>query len=141
VFVDSVDSTGLTSSLTKALDALERLDQDGPSPAASVRGKGSSADGQVRAEVSAFGRLEELKIDPMLSRAGATAIADHVLAAVQAAQDDAQRQASELLGAAAGPVDTSAMSAELNQVAADATRGFDRMITDLDAVLRRLDRL
>ncbi len=65
-----------------------------------VRGVGSAADDMVRAEVSEFGRLEELTLDPKLMRQGTTAIAEYVVTAVRAAQDDAHRQTQELLAAA-----------------------------------------
>jgi len=104
-----------------------------------VVGVGTAADELVRAQVGGFGRLEELSIDPTLLRQGTTAIAGYVVTAVRAAQDGAQRQTQELLGSAAGVGVTAEMSAQLEQVAADATRGFDRMMAELDALTRRLD--
>jgi DNA-binding protein YbaB len=104
-----------------------------------VRGVGHGDQERVRAEVSAGGRLEALSIDPMLVRVGVEAIAQYVIEAVRAAQEDAQRQVAEAV-AATGGVDTQALSHQLGDVAVEATRGFDRMLADLDSVLRRLDR-
>ncbi len=136
--VDSVDVTG---SLAKVAGVLGRLvDASGPDVGEEVRGVGTGGDGRVRAEVSAFGRLEALSIDATLLRVGTSVIAEYVLEAVRAAQDDAQRQSSELVGLVPGGLDPAELSATLGQVAGEATRGFDRMLGDLDAVLRRIDR-
>ncbi|NJP35640.1 YbaB/EbfC family nucleoid-associated protein [Micromonospora thermarum] len=101
-------------------------------------GRGAGGDGLVEAEVSAFGRLESLVIDPSLLRAGTTAIAEYVVEAVRAAQDDERTRRAETLGAAAP--DTAALARQLERVSEEAFRGFDRMISDLDAATRRIDR-
>jgi hypothetical protein len=104
-----------------------------------VRGVGHGGQERVRAEVSAGGRLEALSIDPLLARIGVEAIAEYVIEAVHAAQADAERQVTEAF-AVVGGVDTQSLSRQLGDVAVEATRGFDRMLADLDGVLRRLDR-
>jgi DNA-binding protein YbaB len=48
---------------------------------------GEAADGQVRAEVGADGRVRNLRIDPLLARRGLDEISGHVVAAVNAALD------------------------------------------------------
>jgi DNA-binding protein YbaB len=126
-------------------DPLEKMSRllaaagDGQGPGHEVRGVGHGGQERVRAEVSAGGRLEALSIDPTLARVGVESIAEYVIDAVRAAQEDAQRQVAEAM-AAAGGVDTRALSRQLGDVAVEATRGFDRMLADLDGVLRRLDR-
>lgn len=108
---------------------------DGPAAAEPPRGRGESGDGLVRAEVAGFGRLESLEIDPGLLRAGTHAIAEHVIEAVRAAQDDERQRRA--VGAGADPA---ALRQQLEGVSAEAWRGFDRMVGDLDALTRRLDR-
>jgi hypothetical protein len=145
--VEHADPTRITGSLQRLVDLLGQPGPDAatgdPQPGTGVglgvHGTGTNADERVRAQVSAFGRLEGLTIDPALLRSGAAELAAQVVAAVQAAQDDAKQQSTELLGDAGGPAGTAALREELEGVAAEATRGFDRVFADLDAVLRRLE--
>ncbi len=134
---------GGASEVGQSLEDVIRLLGQAPgadgSDSEAVRGIGTAADEAVRAEVSACGRLESLSVDPRLLRSGTTAIAEYVLEAVRAAQDDAQRQSSQLLGGVAGGFDPARLSAGLQQVATDAARSFERMVGDLDAVTRRLE--
>ncbi|MBQ1021011.1 hypothetical protein KBX71_24470 [Micromonospora sp. D93] len=127
-------ASGLTAAPTD--DADELNGQPAP-PAEQTMGRGTGADGLVEAEVSAFGALQTLVIDPNLSRAGTSAIAGYVLEAVQAAQADERARRAELM--AAGQVDTSALTQQLERVSDDAFRGFQQMIGDLDVVTRRLN--
>ena len=134
-----VEPSDVTGSLEMVIGLLGQV-AGGSGSSEEVRGVGYGGDEQVQAEVSAFGRLESLTIDPVLLRAGTSAIAEYVVEAVRGAQDDAHRQSSQLLGAVPGALDPAELSEKLGQVAAEATRGFDRMIADLDGVLRRIDR-
>jgi hypothetical protein len=138
---------GEPADLVRSLDAAIRLlgqatggptdpaqppgDEPGP------RGHGTAADGLVEAEVAGYGRLESLTIDPTLLRAGTTAIAEYVLTAVRAAQDDERDRRPAGPGGAGG--DPGALAGQLDEVAGNAWRGFDRMVGDLDALTRRLD--
>lgn len=88
--------------------------------------------------MSAFGGLETLVIDPSLSRAGTSAIAEYVLEAVKAAQADERARRAELTAAVGA--DATALTRQLERVSEDAFRGFEQMIGDLDAVTRRMDR-
>ncbi|MCX5118591.1 YbaB/EbfC family nucleoid-associated protein [Micromonospora sp. NBC_00362] len=108
-----------------------------PTGEGELRGCGTAADGLVEAVVTGYGRLESLEIDPRLLRRGTGAIAAHVIEAVRAAQDDELRQRQELLG---GDVDQAATRRQLEAVAAEAWRGLDGMIGDLDALTRRFDK-
>jgi hypothetical protein len=141
--VDGVDPAGLTGSLSRLVNMLDQLDATATSatvdPGQDIRGVGTDEERLIRAEVSAYGRLESLTIDSSLSRAGATAIADRVLLAVQAAQDDALRQTTQLFGDGSSSP-TAGLTNQLGQITDEATRGFDRMISDLDAAMRRIDR-
>jgi len=91
-----VEPSDVTGSLDKIIGLLGQAG-DGP-PEQEVRGVGFGGDERVRAQVSAFGRLEVLTIDPSLLRVGSSVIAEYVVEAVRAAQEDAQRQAQLLLG-------------------------------------------
>ncbi|WP_196255814.1 YbaB/EbfC family nucleoid-associated protein [Micromonospora sp. WMMD558] len=143
-----IDPSGLGRSLEEAMRLLGQATGAGtvqpggpenPPAAEEMVGRGAGGDGLVEAEVSAFGRLESLVIDPSLLRAGTSAIAQYVVEAVRAAQDDERTRRAETLGAAAAP-DTAALARQLERVSEEAFRGFDRMISDLDAATRRIDR-
>ncbi|NYH44671.1 DNA-binding protein YbaB [Micromonospora jinlongensis] len=145
----AIDPSGLSRSLEEAMRLLSQAtattsarpdaDDDRAVPTAEqMVGRGVGGDGLVEAEVSAFGGLRSLVIDPSLSRAGTSAIAEYVLEAVQAAQADERARRAELTAAAGA--DGAALTEQLERVSEDAFRGFQRMIGDLDAVTRRMDR-
>lgn len=142
-----VDPADLGRSLDEAMRLLSRATGQAaaaPPPVSGeradepLRGHGTGGGGLVEAEVGGFGRLESLVISPNLLRAGTSVIAEYVREAVQAAQDDERRRRDELMG----PVtpDPAALNHQLEGVAEEAWRGFNRMIGDLDALTRRLDR-
>ncbi|GIF52355.1 hypothetical protein DFJ67_8125 [Asanoa ferruginea] len=135
-----IDPSGLGRSLEEAMRLLNQASGGGTPPADAppleLFGHGSAADGQVEAEVSAFGRLESLVIDPRLLRAGGADVAEFVVEAVRAAQDDERTRRT----AAVGTPDTAALTKQLERVSEDAYRGFNKMIGDLDAITRRMDR-
>ncbi|MFG3553516.1 YbaB/EbfC family nucleoid-associated protein [Micromonospora sp. NPDC047557] len=143
-----IDPSGLSSSLEEAMRLLSQAtgavtaqpgDGDGPVPdAEQMVGRGTGGDGLVEAEVSAFGALQTLVIDPSLSRAGTSTIAEYVLEAVQAAQADERARRADLTAGA--QVDSTALTQQLERVSEQAFRGFQQMIGDLDAATRRMDR-
>ncbi|MER7460855.1 YbaB/EbfC family nucleoid-associated protein [Micromonospora sp. NPDC126480] len=142
-----IDPSGLSRSLEEAMRLLRQATGEGtaqpadrpePPDVDTLVGRGTGGDGLVEAEVSAFGRLESLVIDPSLLRAGTAAVAEHVLEAVRAAQDDERTRRAETLGGAVP--DPAALTRQLERVSEDAFRGFDRMISDLDAATRRIER-
>ncbi|MGC4858267.1 YbaB/EbfC family nucleoid-associated protein [Micromonospora profundi] len=144
-----IDPSGLSRSLEEAMRLLSQAgaatsaqpvaDDDTTVPTdEQMVGRGVGGGGLVEAEVGAYGGLQSLVIDPSLSRAGTTAIAEYVLEAVQAAQADERARRAELTAAAG--VDSAALTEQLGRVSEDAFRGFQRMIGDLDAATRRMDR-
>ncbi|PWR09225.1 hypothetical protein DKT68_12840 [Micromonospora acroterricola] len=144
-----IDPSGLSRSLEEAMRLLSQAtaststqpdgaDEQAVPTAEQMVGRGVGGDGLVEAEVAAFGGLRSLVIDPSLSRAGTSAIAEYVLEAVQAAQADERARRAELTGAAAA--DSAALTQQLERVSEEAFRGFHRMIGDLDAATRRMDR-
>lgn len=99
----------------------------------------TAADGAVRARVSAAGRLEELTIDQSVLRTGMISVADAVIQAVQAAQDELSRQVSDSLkraGIGAVPAD---LSAAVGAAEAGAAR-LDAMLATLGEASAALGR-
>ncbi|MBM0204145.1 YbaB/EbfC family nucleoid-associated protein [Micromonospora sp. NPDC051227] len=145
-----IDPAGLSRSLEEAMGLLSQVpgsptaqpdgtdeQDDRATPAVDqMTGRGTGGNGLVEAEVSAFGALQTLVIDPSLSRGGTGAIAEYVLEAVQAAQADERARRAELTAAA--HVDTVALSQQLARVSEDAFRGLQQMIGDLDVATRRM---
>jgi hypothetical protein len=137
----SDDVVGALGGLLAALGAQEWPGQTGEGgqagsfPVQELRGVGEAASGQVRAEVSAGSRLESLRIEPGLLRAGHISVADVVVEAVQAAQDDAAAKAA-VLGEGAVP-----SSAQLTAAVQAAQTGTDRLETMLAELSRIGDRL
>ncbi|MEU5779586.1 YbaB/EbfC family nucleoid-associated protein [Micromonospora lupini] len=147
-----IDPSGLSGSLEQAMRLLSQASgavtaqpgeadgqHDQPVPGAEqMVGRGTGGDGLVEAEVGAFGALQTLVIDPSLSRAGTSTIAEYVLEAVQAAQADERARRADLTAAA--QVDSTALTQQLERVSQEAFRGFQQMIGDLDAATRRMNR-
>ncbi|WP_405427848.1 YbaB/EbfC family nucleoid-associated protein [Micromonospora sp. NBC_00617] len=143
-----IDPSGLSGSLEEAMRLLSQAsgavtaqpgEADVPVPGTEQTvGRGTGGDGLVEAEVSAFGALRTLVIDPSLSRAGTSTIAEYVLEAVQAAQADERARRADLTAGA--QVDSTALTQQLERVSEEAFRGFQQMIGDLDAATRRMDR-
>ncbi|MGW3853541.1 YbaB/EbfC family nucleoid-associated protein [Micromonospora arida] len=79
--------------------------------AARLRRVGESAEGQVRAEFGADGRLESLTLDPRMMRLGAAEVCDHVIVAVNTAIDSMRGG-----GPAVASGDLSQLTEQLEQV-------------------------
>jgi DNA-binding protein YbaB len=62
-----------------------------------VRGHGEGADGRVRIEVTAAGRVTDLRLDPHAMRLGSELLTEQIMAAIEAAITDAGRQVQEAL--------------------------------------------
>lgn len=77
---------------------------------------GEAADGQVRAEVGADGRVRSLRIDPMLARRGLDEISQHVVTAINAA-----------LAARPAAADTGPLIAELKAVQEQSVAEMSRI--------------
>jgi hypothetical protein len=138
--VDVPDVPGALGGLLAALGSASRSLPVGGSgsggPAVEgVRGVGSASGGRVRAEVSAGGRLEALSIDPQVFRSGVTSLADLVVEAVRAAQDDAAARVAEV-GAGVVP-----RPAELSAAAEAAAVGMARLDGMVAELARAADRL
>jgi DNA-binding protein YbaB len=124
--------------LADVLATLPRETPAGTGPdLAESRAVGTAANGQVRAEVSGLGRLEALTIDPKFLRGGMVSVADAVLEAVQAAQDQATARTGEALGELSGPAAPD-LAAAATAAAAGMSR-LDDMLHELGTFSRRLE--
>ena len=110
--MESDPSQGLADLVERARSALS----GGAPPVPSEPFVGEAADGQVRAEVGADGRLRELRIDPILARRGLDEISAHVVAAVNAA-----------LAARPAPADAGPLLAELKAVQEQSVAEMSRI--------------
>jgi DNA-binding protein YbaB len=137
--VTQAATAGLTNPLERAISLLSKA-APGSTVGTGIRGAGTGGEGRVHAEVSGYGRLETLTIDPGLIRAGTAAIAEYVQEAVRAAQDDAARQSAEQLRSATDGLDPDAMAERLGRISLEASQGVDRMLSALNTVADRLNR-
>jgi DNA-binding protein YbaB len=64
-----------------------------------VRGHGEGADGLVRVEVTAAGRVTELRLDPRVMRLGSELLTEQIMAAIGGAVADAAQQTQEAMAA------------------------------------------
>jgi DNA-binding protein YbaB len=64
-----------------------------------IRGSGEAAEGLVQVEVTAAGRVTDLRLNPRVMRLDSQTLAEEILAAIGRANDDAARQVQEATGA------------------------------------------
>ncbi|NRQ34638.1 YbaB/EbfC family nucleoid-associated protein [Nonomuraea sp. NN258] len=76
-------------SLRRMAELQERLD--------AVRGTGTAAGGQITVGADNAGRIVSIDLNPRIMRMASEDLADELLRAVNAAQDDCARQARDLL--------------------------------------------
>ncbi|MDN3352302.1 YbaB/EbfC family nucleoid-associated protein [Actinomadura sp. DC4] len=93
-----------------------------------------SLDGLVTADIGADGLLEGLRLSPRALRLGSEALAEHIVSAVRAAQQDQRDKTGE--GAREG-LDT--MVRRLDEMEVQAERAFGHLTSTLDEALRRLE--
>ncbi|MEU0565506.1 YbaB/EbfC family nucleoid-associated protein [Nonomuraea sp. NPDC005983] len=111
-----------------------------------ITGTGESADQQVRALVDNAGGIQRITIDPRAMRMGSEELADHVTAAVRAAQADAQRQGEEMLANALGsdaarfPLDMDALQRQVNDIQESFSMSIENSLASIDRLTRRSDR-
>ncbi len=67
-----------------------------------VTGEGEAADGMIKATVDGSGGLTGVTIAPRAMRRGSEAVAEEIVTAVRAAQEDAQSKVQELMGKKVG---------------------------------------
>jgi DNA-binding protein YbaB len=97
----------------------ERLD--------AVRGTGTAADGQIVVGADSSGRIDSIDLNPRVMRMPSQDLAEELLRAVNAAQDDCARQAQDLI--AQTGVDTSVDEA--------AFEAMERRLNDAHAAFVR----
>jgi DNA-binding protein YbaB len=64
---------------------------------AAVRGSGTAAGGQIVVEADSSGRIDSIKLNPRVMRMASQDLADELLRAVNAAQDDCAQQTHDLI--------------------------------------------
>ncbi|MEV7011073.1 YbaB/EbfC family nucleoid-associated protein [Streptosporangium sp. NPDC051022] len=90
-----------------------------------IRGTGTGADGMIGAVTDGSGRLERIDLNPRVMRLESRALAEELLKAVRAAQDDGERQVRELLGEAMGGMGLPAEPLDLDEIEARLRRSHD----------------
>ncbi|MCG5220526.1 YbaB/EbfC family nucleoid-associated protein [Streptosporangium sp. KLBMP 9127] len=83
----------MLSALGEQTARFEKVGRD----LAETRGTGEAAGGQVVVEVCADGSLKDLRIDPRAMRLGSAALAEAILGAARAAQQDVAGRANQLM--------------------------------------------
>ncbi|TDE22005.1 YbaB/EbfC family DNA-binding protein [Nonomuraea mesophila] len=101
-------------------------------------GAGEAAGGQVRAVVGEDGLLARLKLDPRAMRLASHDLAEHIVAAVRAAQQDRLARTPEP-GPPQDDLATEELIRRVNDLEAQAAGDFARLTSSLDEMLRRLD--
>lgn len=92
-----------------------------------IRGTGTAAGGQIVVGADSSGRIDKIDLNPRVMRLGSKELADELLRAVNAAQDDCARQAEELLaGAGMNTVVDEATFAEVERRMNDLAASFQQ---------------
>ncbi|MGI5485979.1 YbaB/EbfC family nucleoid-associated protein [Microtetraspora malaysiensis] len=109
-----------------------------------VTGVGEAAGGMIRAIVDGEGRIRDVRFDPRVMRQDSEGLAEAVVSAIRAAQEDAQGRTAEVLGSAledplggAFP-DAPGGRAESTGDGREPGRPADRAL-DIDRARRRLE--
>ncbi|WP_433056885.1 YbaB/EbfC family nucleoid-associated protein [Dactylosporangium sp. CS-033363] len=111
-----------------------------------LAGSGAAADGQIRARVDSASGLSGLVIDPRALRQGSEALAEHVIAAVAAANADLRAQIEEVMREALGDAMPSTDAGELRrsaeeqiaQIEAGFRQSLDSIMADVEKLKRRV---
>ncbi|MEW9551352.1 YbaB/EbfC family nucleoid-associated protein [Nonomuraea sp. NPDC050783] len=109
-------------------EALRRL-TDMQQRLGSVRGTGTAADGQIVVGADSTGRIDSIKLNPRVMRLASQDLAEHLLRAVNAAQDDCNRQAQALI-AEAGVI-TSVDEAALQSMERRLTEAHEAFVKEM----------
>jgi DNA-binding protein YbaB len=116
--------------------ALESVRGSG-GEAPDVRGEGEAADGMVRASVAPGGRLESVRVNPRLVRAGIDAVCEQIVVAVNAALDDLRAKAAEQRPP--GAPDPARLAGQLRELQDESTRRMEvygQALTDMLTQIR-----
>ncbi|GLW96150.1 hypothetical protein Misp02_02370 [Microtetraspora sp. NBRC 16547] len=115
-------------SLRDLTDAMGRLGE--------VTGEGETAGGMVRAAVDGEGRIQDLRFDPRVMRQDSESLAEAVVDAVRAAQEDARRKTADVLGSVLDepPGEASHPGSTDRATATDRAMDIDRSRRRLEAI-------
>lgn len=132
-----LDSSGLDRLLGQAMQALGQAQGaagDSAEDSEPIHGHGEAADGMIKVTAEAGGRLAGIELDPRVLRMTTVALADELIAAVNAALADLQGRIKDAL---AGP-DLDSLAAQLKEVQEQSTR---QMGTFLQALADAQERI
>ncbi|WP_214408840.1 hypothetical protein [Sphaerisporangium fuscum] len=105
-----------------------------------LRGQGESAAGQIVAVVGVDGLLEDLRLNPRSLRMGSEELAEHIVSAVRAAQQDRLSRTGESEpDAEAAAIDPAELMRRLDDLEVQALRDFGSLNATLDEMLRRME--
>ncbi|MER6943206.1 hypothetical protein ABT294_04205 [Nonomuraea sp. NPDC000554] len=102
-------------------------------------GAGEAAGGLVGAVVGEDGLLAGLRLDARAMRFASEDLADHIVSAVRAAQQDRLQRVGEPATSPEEGVDLEEFTRRLDGMEAQAAHDFARLTASLDETLRRLD--
>jgi hypothetical protein len=102
-------------------------------------GSGTGASGLVIASVGSDGLLARLRLDPRALRLGSHDLAELIVGAVRAAQEEHLAQAPDEPEQPEDPEAERRLSSRLDELEVGAVRDFERLTSALDEVLRRLE--
>ncbi|MER5425969.1 YbaB/EbfC family nucleoid-associated protein [Streptosporangium roseum] len=104
-----------------------------------LTGTGEAAGGLVGAVVSEDGLLARLRLDARAMRFGSQDLADHIVSAVRAAQQDRLERMDEPAASPEEGVLPEEFMRRLDDMETQAAHDFTRLTASLDETLRRLE--
>ncbi|WP_406312318.1 YbaB/EbfC family nucleoid-associated protein [Streptosporangium sp. NBC_01639] len=115
--------------LKQSREAMGRL-QEAEAAVRRVVGEGRGANDLIRVASDGRGGITEVRFDPRVMRLGRSALGKEVVAALQQAQSDAERQTQEIVGVALDgtatlpePLDATFVRERVEQVARELLKG------------------
>lgn len=110
-----------------------------------VTGEGADSGKLAKVTADARGRLTELTLNPRIKRLGHDKVAERITTAIREAQDDAERQVSELQAEAmegmvppSTKLDSNDLLARFQEIEESSRRSMDEHLRTLDDIWRRL---
>ncbi|GAA3471599.1 YbaB/EbfC family nucleoid-associated protein [Nonomuraea roseola] len=140
-FFDPANFERMARESEESVRRLEEMSQE----ITSVTGTGESRSGLVVARTDHGGMLDSVRLDPRAMRMGSEELAEELVEAVRAAQQDAQRQGEELLSHALSgeatrePFDLAALQRRLQDIHDTFGQSVDRAYSTVDRLSRRDD--
>lgn len=122
--------------LAETRRAFEGMRSGNEEPAEPLSGEGTALNGQVRAVAVTPGRIQNLEMDPRVTRDGSDAVCEAVTAAVNAALDDLRAKAA----AEAGSFDVQQVQDDVERLQAESLEAARSLFGAVHEAMARLDR-